>query len=182
MRQPVTIIICLIVLVLFGCSTFQSPRPQTVQLKLLPPAEGPEETLLKQKVTMQSAGLEQQFVAVLRLQHDRLKLAALLPTGQQLFFLEYDGEVLIQKNTSSVDVPDRDILAIMQFALWPSSSVQQHYRREDDWVVGITAEQRTLLTSSGELLEVTYQGGSVVIVNHLHGYRLTVQPLENKNL
>lgn len=170
------------VLSITGCSVSQSLRPQTVKLILLPPGEGPEESLLKQKVSMQSAGLEQQFIAVLRLQRDRLKLAALMPPGQQFFYLEYDGEVLIQKNTSSIDVPGRDILAIMQFALWPSSSVQQHYSGEDDWFVGINAKQRTLLTGTDKILEVSYQNGSIVIVNHLHDYRLTVQPLENKGL
>lgn len=170
------------VLGISGCSVSQSLRPQTVKLILLPPGEGPEETLLKQKVTMQSAGLDQQFVAVLRLQRDRLKLAALMPSGQQIFYLEYDGEVLIQENTSSIDVPGRDILAIMQFALWPSSSVQQHYSGADDWFLDINAEQRTLLTGTDKILEVTYHSSSVVIVNHLHDYRLTVQPLENKGL
>ena len=170
------------VLGISGCSVSQSLRPQTVELILLPPGEGPEEALLKQIVTMQSAGLDQQFVAVLRLQRDRLKLAALTPPGQQIFYLEYDGELLIQENTSSIDAPGRDILAIMQFALWPSSSVQQHYSRADDWFLDINAEQRTLLTGTDKILEVTYHNGSVVIVNHLHDYRLTVQPLENKGL
>ncbi len=128
---------------------------------------------------MQSQGLEQQFVAVLRTQHDRLKLAALSATGQQLFFLEYDGESLTQKNASSIDIPGRDILAIMQFALWPSSSIQQHYTREEGWAVEISPQQRSLLTSSGVMLNVIYQADVILIKNHLHDYRLKVQPLEN---
>ena len=157
----------------------QAPRPLPVQLVLLPPADGPENLLRKQKITMQGQGLEQQFVAVLRIQHDRLKLAALSATGQQLFFLEYDGESLTQKNASSIDIPGRDILAIMQFSLWPSSSIRQHYTRDDGWDLAISAQQRSLLTSAGVVLKVTYQADAVLIKNHLHDYRLKVQPLEN---
>lgn len=179
MRQSVKIFISLVVLGLCACSVSHSPRPTLLQLKLLPPADAPEVSLLKQKITMQSQGLDQQFVAVLRLQRDRLKLAALSATGQQLFFLEYDGEQLIQKNASSVDIPGRDILAIMQFALWSPSSIQQYYRKEGGWIVDIAAQQRSLLTSSGLLLKVTYQDDTVVIENYRHDYRLKIQPLEN---
>lgn len=182
MQQSVKIFVCLLVLVLCGCSFSPSPRTEPAQLKLLPPAEGPEDSLLKQKITMESQGLNQQFIAVLRLQRDRLKLVALLPTGQQLFLLEYDGEELIQRNTSSIDIPGKDILAIMQFSLWPSKSVEQHYTREEEWFVDISPEQRSLLTSSGMLLKVDYQTEAVIIENHLHDYRLMVQPLENKSL
>ena len=182
MSPSVKIFVCLIVLVLSGCSFLPSPRTEPAQLKLLPPAEGPEDSLLKQKITMQSQGLNQQFIAVLRLQRDRLKLAALLPTGQQLFLLEYDGEELIQRNTSSSDIPGEDILAIMQFVLWPPTSIQQHYTKEEGWFVDISPEQRSLLTRSGVLLKVDYQIEAVIIVNHLHNYRLMVQPLENKSL
>ena len=182
MPQSVKIFACLIVLTLCGCSFSPSPRTEPAQLKLLPPAEGPEDTLLKQKITMESQGLNQQFITVLRLQRDRLKLAALLPTGQQLFFLEYDGEELIQKNTSSIDIPGKDILAIMQFVLWPPSSIQQHYTREEGWFVDISPERRSLFTSSGVLLMVSYQADAVIIENQLHDYRLKVRPLENKSL
>ncbi|MFV9615023.1 MAG: DUF3261 domain-containing protein [Gammaproteobacteria bacterium] len=182
MSQPVKIFACLLALTLCSCSFSPSPRVKSAQLKLLPPAEGPEDTLLKQKVTMLSQGLNQQFITVLRLQRDRLKLAALLPTGQQLFFLEYDGEELIQKNTSSIDIPGKDVLAIMQFVLWPPNSIQQHYTRDEGWFVDISPEQRSLLTSSGVLLKVSYQTDAVIIVNHIHNYQLMVQPLENKSL
>ncbi len=182
MQQSVKITVCLVVLCLCGCSFSSPPRTETAQLNLLPPAEGPVNSLLKQKITMESQSLNQQFIAVLRLQSDRLKMVALLPTGQQLFFLEYDGKELIQKNTSSIDIPGKDILAIMQFALWPPGSIQQHYTREDGWFVHISPEQRSLLTGSGVLLKVSYQADVVIIVNQLHDYRLRVQPLENKSL
>jgi len=128
---------------------------------------------------MLSQGLEQQFVVVLRTQRDRLKLAALSATGQQLFFLKYDGELLTQKNASSTDIPGRDILAIMQFALWPSSSIQQYYTREGGWAVEISPQQRLLLTGTEVMLKVTYQADAILIINYLYDYRLKVQPLEN---
>ncbi len=107
---------------------------------------------------------------------------ALLPTGQQLFFLEYDGEKLIQKNFSSIEIPSEDILAIMQFVLWPSRSIKHHYATEDGWIVETSAEQRTLLSNSALLIKVSYQRETVIIENHHHDYQLRVQPLENMGL
>lgn len=182
MSQSVKIFVCLVVLCLCGCSFSSPPRTETAQLNLLPPAEGPVNSLLKQKITMESQSLNQQFIAVLRLQSDRLKMVALLPTGQQLFLLEYDGKELIQRNTSSIDIPGKDILAIMQFVLWPSNSIQQHYTREEGWFVDISPERRSLFTSSGVLLMVSYQADAVIIENQLHDYRLRVRPLENESL
>ncbi|MDX2506898.1 MAG: DUF3261 domain-containing protein, partial [Gammaproteobacteria bacterium] len=103
MPQLVRILVCFLALGLYGCSIATLQQPELAQLKLLPPDEGPGAALLKQKVTMMSKGQEQQFITVIRLQTDRLKLVALLPSGQQLFFLEYDGDALIQKNFSSMD-------------------------------------------------------------------------------
>ena len=182
MHQPVKTLVCLIVFALCGCSAATLQRAEPEQLKLLPPADGPADFLLKQKITMVSRGQNQQFIAVTRLQQDSLKLVALLPTGQQLFFLEYDGEQLIQKNFSSIEIPSEDILAIMQFVLWPSRSIKHHYATEDGWIVETSAEQRTLLSNSALLIKVSYQAEAVIIENYLHDYQLRVQPLENMNL
>lgn len=182
MQQPVRILVCLIVLGLCGCSVTALQPAELEQLKLLPPVDGPEDSLLKQKITMKSRKLNQKFIAVIRLQRDRLKLVALLPTGQQLFFLEYDGEKLIQKNFSSMDIPGEDMLAIMQFALWPSGSIKQHYTREDGWIVETSPEQRTLLTNYGVLIKVSYQAETIIVENYLHNYQLRIQPLEKINL
>ncbi len=183
MSQLVRILVCLIVLGFCGCSTTAAiQQPEVRQLKLLPPEEGPGVSLLKQKVMMQSRGLNQQFIAVIRLQQDQLKLVALMPSGQQLFYLEYDGEKLIQKNLSSIDIPDKDILAIMQFALWPLHSIKNHYTKEDGWIVETSPEKRTLLNNSGVLIKVSYQAGTIIVENHLHNYRLSIQPLEKMSL
>lgn len=182
MQQPVRILVCLIALGCCACSATTPQRTEPEQLKLLPPVDGPEDSLLKQKITMESQGLSQQFIAVLRLQQDRLKLATLLPTGQQLFYLEYDGKKFIQDNASSIDIPSEDILAIMQFALWPSGSIKQHYTIEDGWTVDISPEQRTLLIDSAVFITITYQAEKVIIENHLHNYQLKVQPLDKMGL
>lgn len=167
------------VLGLYGCTAGPVQRSATVQLKLLPPGDGPAARLLKQKVTLVSEGQEQQFIAVIRLQPERLKLMALLPTGQQLFFLEYDGETLTEKNYSSKDLPIKDMLAIMQFVLWPPSSVNHHYAKTEGWIVNIIPDERTLLNSYDVLLKVNYQTKITIIENRLHGYRLKVEPLES---
>ncbi len=182
MYQPVIILVCLIVSGLCGCSTATFQRAESEQLKLLPPADGPADFLLKQKITMQSQGGNQQFIAVTRLQQGSLKLVALMPGGQQLFFLEYDGKKLIQKNASSIEIPSEDILSIMQFVLWPLRSIKHHYSEEDGWIVETSPEQRTLLFNSGLLVKVSYQSETIIIENYLHDYQLRVQPLENMAL
>ena len=171
-------LIWLVVLGLCGCSAITPKTNEMVQLKLLPPVEGPASSLIKQEITMMSEGHSQQFIAVIRLQSDRLKMMSLLPTGQQLFFLEYNGEKLMQKNFSSMDMPGEDILAIMQLALWPSPSIERHYTKEDGWLVKISAQQRILLNGSSALIKVNYQGENIMIENYLHNYQLKIKPLE----
>ena len=86
---------------LAGCASQPSTRPQSPSLNLLPPAEGVESVLLKQKVTMLAAQGQQQFLAVARFDRQNLKLVVLLPSGQRLLTLDYDGEKLRQQN----DIP-----------------------------------------------------------------------------
>lgn len=182
MQRQLKILIYFIVFCLCGCGIAPVQRTELERLKLLPPIDGPEHLLLKQKITMVSHGLNQQFIVVIRLQQDRLKLAALLPTGQQLLFLDYDGVKLIQKNYSSMEISGEDILAVMQFAFWPSHSIEQQYTKEEGWIVEISPEHRTLLTSAGLLIQVSYYAETIMIDNHFHNYWLKVQPLENINI
>ena len=84
-------------LVLTACSAHRLAAPELVSLKLLPPAEISDAVMLKQKITLQAEGGQRQFLAVARFDSDRLKLVVLLPTGQRLLSLEYDGQKLVQE-------------------------------------------------------------------------------------
>jgi hypothetical protein len=169
-------------LTLTACSTNRLTAPEPVTLNLLPPVEVPAAVLLKQKITLQADTGQRQFLAVARFGLQRLKLVVLLPTGQQLLSLVYDGEKLVQEDYGPIELPGREILAIIQFAMWPEDSIKTHYPEKDGWLVETSADQRILLTASGAVLKISYQPGELSVDNYLHGYRVIVNTLERTEL
>jgi hypothetical protein len=182
MPQPLKISALLLLSMLAACSTRQLVPPDPPELRLLPPAEISNEILLKQKITFEAAGRQQQFLVVARFQRQRLKLVLLLPAGQPLLTLDYDGQNFIQENQSSVDLPGKEILASMQFALWPEKSLLRHYPSEAGWQIEIAGHDRSLLTASGVILKIGRRPKTLVVDNHLHDYRVIIQTLEQKEL
>jgi hypothetical protein len=171
-----------VLLLLFGCSAQRLSAPEPKVLKLLPPEEGSVSVLLKQKVTLQVGERQQQFLAVSRFDQQQLKLVALLPTGQQILSLDYDGEKLVKETFAPVDLPGREILAIIQFAMWPEHSIKKHYPEKDGWQVEIAPDKRILLTESGVVLRITYQLAELRVDNYLKGYQVIVNTLERTEL
>ena len=80
-----------------ACALF-TPRQAEIELQLLPPADLEQEVLLKQKLTFVSDGREQRFLAVVRLERERVRMLVLTAAGRQLLALDYDGETLSQDN------------------------------------------------------------------------------------
>ncbi|MBV1889159.1 MAG: DUF3261 domain-containing protein, partial [Proteobacteria bacterium] len=119
---------------------------------------------------------------VVRISKERVQMVALLPTGQQLFSLDYSGEALTQENSSYADIPGEEILTIMQFALWPEPSVRQYYPENSGWNVELSPERRELEKNGQELLDVNYYGDELVIKNHLGRYRILIKTLEKTEL
>ncbi len=167
---------------LSSCSAQQAMLPTPGELRLLPPAEGNAEVLLKQKVTMLAGQREQQFLTVARFDRRHLKLVVLLPSGQRLLTLDYDGEELRQQKDLAIDLPGREILAIMQFANWPETSLRRHYLEADGWRVQVTPAERRLLTDSGVALSIGYRPREWLIHNHQKNYRVIVETLEKTEL
>lgn len=182
MPNALRITAVVVLLLLFGCSTQRLGQSEPIVLKLLPPAEGPVSVLLKQKITLQAEGRQQQFLTVLRFDQQRLQLVALLPTGQQILSLDYDGELLVKEVFTPVDFPGREILAIIQFAMWPEHSIKAHYLEKDGWQVEIVPNQRILLSDSAAVLKITYRPAELSVDNYLKGYRVIVNTLERTNL
>jgi hypothetical protein len=182
--MPGTLKISALVVLLFlsGCSAQRFSASEPKVLKLLPPAEGSVSVLLKQKVTFQVGERQQQFLSVARFDQQRLKLVVLLPTGQVLLSLDYDGEKLVQEILTPVDLPGREIMAIIQFAMWPEHSIKTHYSEKDGWQVETSPGKRILLTESGMVLKVTYQLDELSVDNYLKGYRIIVHTLERTEL
>jgi hypothetical protein len=175
MPQALTLLVLLLV---SGCSASRMATPAVVELALLPPSEGPVPVLLKQKITLLAGQRQQQFLAVARIDPDRLRLVVVLPGGQRLLTLEYDGEELLQESFASIDLPGRDLLAIMQFSTWPEASLRRHYRERDGWQVLVSPDERRLLTDSGPALTIAYRAAEMQIDNFLMEYRIIVNTLE----
>lgn len=180
--MPRALIPFLLLLMIGGCSSRQLPAPEPPELILLPPAEIGHELLLKQKIDFVAGGRQQQFLVVARFLRERLRLVLLLPTGQALLTLDYDGVNLLQDNRSTVDLPGREILASMQFALWPEESLRRHYPPEAGWQLDLETDQRLLLTPSGAVLKIARNPENLVVDNHLHDYRVIIQTLEKNEL
>ncbi|PHS69990.1 MAG: hypothetical protein COB23_04890 [Methylophaga sp.] len=162
---------------LAACSLLPTSFSQPAQLQLLSPMDGPSARLLKQKITLETQP-QQQWLVILRLQHDLVQWLALSPTGQPLLSLQYDGHTLVEDNYLSIDINSVDILATMQFVFWPVSSITQHYSASDGWDVRISADRRVLQHAGNTLLEVTFLAKGIIINNHIHHYRLNIATLE----
>lgn len=169
-------------LFLYSCSSQQLAPPSPEALILLPPSESVAKVLLKQRLTLKSRGKQQQFLVIARFDQDRLKLVVLLPVGQQLLSLDYDGENLVQENLPLVNIPGKEILASMQFALWPESSIKKHYAEKEGWIVEIAPDERILLTVKGALLRIKRQNEELIVDNYLHDYRVIIETLEKTDL
>lgn len=182
MPQPVTLSVLLLLLLLGGCASVGERSAGGGELLLLPPSQGPGAMLLKQKVTFEAKGERFRFLALTRFETSRIKSVMLLPEGQPLVSLAYDGNRLIRDNRTPVEIPVREVLSIMQFSLWPEPAVREHYAPSDGWVLGFSPDRRTLDTPGGPVLEVRYEAGGLVVNNYRHGYRITVETLEKQVL
>ena len=153
------------------------------KLLILPPSEGTYTGLLKQKVTMDARGEQHQFIVVIRLDQTQLKLRALLPTGQPILSIDYDGRLLTQDNLSSIALPSEDILAMIQFSLWPINSLNKHYLPSNGWQLSDTPEQRLLQIVERKVLSVDYLSSDELLVkNYLHNYQVRIEMLEKTDL
>lgn len=171
-----------ILLLLYSCSAQRFVSERFDSLALLPPAEGATEVLLKQKITIQTREKQQQFLTVARFEKHQLKLVVLSSSGQQLLLLDYDGEALIQKTLSPALDSGEEILAIMQFSMWPLQSIKRHYSEQRGWLVEVTPAKRTLSTATGLALKIDYQGNKILVDNYLRDYRVIVDTLEEIKL
>jgi hypothetical protein len=165
-----------------GCSSQQAMLSEIREFNLLPPSEGPAPVLLKQKISLQSGQRSQQFLTIARFGRERLKLVVLLPSGQRLLTLDYDGKELTQQSLTAFDLPGGEILAIMQVASWPEASLRTHYPASEGWHLEVSPDARQLLTESGTALTISYSPGVLRIDNYLKDYRVIVETLEKIEL
>ena len=182
MSRQLILLFCF-VFALCSCSVLQTQQHEAAALHLLPPAQGPEAAILKQKLTLIADGVEHQFLVVLRLDKQQIKLRVLMPGGQTLYALDYDGVDLVQDNRSDMVFPAGDILAMIQFTLWPTPSLQEHYKPDDGWHFSARVQQRNLQYNGNKQLRVSYLSASTVLIDHYpHQYEVRIETLEYKSL
>lgn len=180
--------IALVVIIISGCSGVSSigdssPKaPEPAELLLLPPNEGPAPVLLTQRVTLQKWGKKRQFIVLSKITDENISLVALLPTGHKLMSLDYDGKTLQQQSLPGMELPVQDIMAIIQFSIWPEISVAKHYRLADGWVAELNASQRKLRTGSEQWLSVRYTTKGMQVKHLLDNYQVNIKTLERKGL
>jgi len=166
-------------LLLGGCSWLGLKPQHSAELLLLPPQEGPASVMLKQAVTLVSRRQSVQFIVASRFDHQSARLAALMPSGLQLASLEYDGEDLKQTVFVPMDLPGEQILATMQFSLWPEASLQHLYSPQAGWRLDIQPLRRQLWYQEELFLDVIYDRSRTEVVNYPQGYSVTIQTIEN---
>ena len=172
------VLLWLIVSLVSACSIGTINEPEPASLKLLPPLEGPGALLLKQKITMGFEGQQQEFLVVSRLQATNIKIVVLLASGQKLLSMAFNGEQLVVEGAGADEIPGEEILAMMQFSLWPDASIQRHYQDSKGWALNLSAQQRILKHQSEPIIKVSYRESQVEIMNYQRNYSVTVEPLE----
>ena len=169
--------------IISGCSWSSVNDVEPHKLLLLPPSEGPNAVLLKQKLTMTSVGGNHQVIVLTRLEKNQLKFRALLPTGQIVLSIDYDGKALVQHDYSSFSLPSEEILATLQFSLWPIDSIKKHYHLRDGWQLVVGEKQRELKTKTRHIMTITYPSAEkILVVNKLSNYQINIELIEQKKL
>lgn len=181
--RMLTLVCC--ALLLSGCMSFGAAKPESpLRLHLLSLEQAPESQVLKQKITLKKQDATHQFLAVLRIEQEKVQMIALLPTGQYIFSLSFDGATLEEESFSEIDIPSQEVFSIMQFALWPEDAIRKAYQQQDGWQLTITNDSRVLSNDSGPILKVDgkVESSSFMIENLLHGvvnkFTIIIETLE----
>lgn len=137
-----------------GCSLLQ-PRPEDLQLPLMPPTDYPFEgqvTQVVSKVDDESSSL----LASWSVQDGIMMLVGLTATGQELLRARYDGIELTE--TASPLLPSqvnaRVILAQIQMAYWPLESINKRLNGSP-WQLMAVSDGRRLVYHSRLVLDIT---------------------------
>lgn len=151
---------------------------EPAKLKLLPPGQGPVGILLKQKITMVYGEQLQIFLVVSRFEQSSVRTVILLPSGQKLLSMEYNGDQLTIEGVGADQLPGEEIMAMMQFSLWAETSIKQHYPVSDGWQLELSAQHRLLKKDSEQLIKVDYMGNQANIINYQRQYKVIVETLD----
>lgn len=177
MPKYVIAYLLLSLVILSGCSLNPFKGQSQQPLLLLSPAMGPAPTLLKQKLTFTVAGKQQQFMVLSDIKPNRFKVLVLMPTGVTLLKMSYDGNDFSQQNLTDIDIPAEQIMAEIQFALWPQKSLLESYSAEAGWNLQLDNTARSLYENNTLRLQVEYTAEAIMIENRRDRYQVKIQLL-----
>jgi len=182
--MPRYLIACLLFTAVFfnGCSVNPFRWNTHQDLQLLSPATGPEPVLLQQKLTFLAGGKQQQFLLLSDIKAEKFKVLVLMPTGMTVLKMVYDGAEFQQQNMTDITIPAEQIMAVMQFALWPEAALRKQYSPSAGWLLALDNTSRQLSENNRLRLDVQYKEGSVLINNLRDHYQVKIQALEAEAL
>ncbi|MCX4189074.1 DUF3261 domain-containing protein [Methylophaga sp. OBS3] len=171
-------LVALLLPLLSACGLISHKVSHSTDLMLLPPSSAPQFGIQQQKVTVIREGKKQQFLVFSEFTKSIVKVAVLVPTGQRLLTMQYDGSEFTVQNDTNTVFPAKDIMAVMQFAVWQQDAIMKNYLERAGWLVSISAEQRELRQQQQDVLVVQIQDGQIEIQHLLHQYQVIIEPLE----
>lgn len=186
MQRVINLILVVSLLSLPACTSLRRlvalVKPDSSQaLLLLPPELSGHKGVTKQKVTMLIGDKQQTFIALTQYAVDSYQVLIMLPTGQIVLSMRYDGEVLEASNRTGVTLPTQEMMAMMQFASWPEEVIKDHYSQALNWDVLTQPNLRQLLAGRKPLLTVTYTSNKVIHIGHfIQKYQVRIEPLEGQ--
>ena len=171
-------LLALLLPLLSACGLIAHKVSHSTDLMLLPPSSAPKFGVEQQKVTVIRDGKTQQFLAISEFTKSTVKVAVLVPTGQRLLTIRYDGNEFTVQNDTNAVFPAKDILAVMQFAVWQQDAIMKNYREQAGWQVSISDQQSKLRQQQQDVLFVQIQDGQIEIQHLPHQYQVNIEPLE----
>lgn len=171
------VVVLLYLLMLFGCANRNSDEPR-LSLHLLAPSDGPR-AVLQQKLTFTTNDQTKELLVAIKLTGSEVKMNGLLPTGQFIYSLRYDGTTVVEDNLMNIPLPTHDMLAMMQFALWPTKAVETSYSKINGWDLDMSEGKRILSRNNTQVLEVEYISATHIAFTHfMHNYNIDIHTLE----
>ncbi|SEF60394.1 DUF3261 domain-containing protein [Marinobacterium lutimaris] len=161
---------------LAGCGV-KPTRPAVPDLLLLPMAayDGPRQ-LLKQQVTLEKSGRQVSALSILRLDGEELQGTVLMASGQPVVDYRYSDEGSLSINwRAEVPLPVAEMVALMQFSLWPEAALQAYPQSASGWSVNSGPGYRQLLWYDRPVVSLEQSPAVTSIVQHEKGYSLQIK-------
>lgn len=146
-------------------------------LLLMAPELGPEQGVLQQKVTLVREGKSQTFVVVTEISKQSMRVAVLMPTGQRVLTMKYDGQTFESTNYTDIVIPAQEVFSLMQFAIWPVKALDVYYSEQSGWQTSFLPQQRLLFKHQQAILKMQLKPNQTQVHHLLHQYQVIIQPL-----